>query len=359
MENRKLWALALTVPFAIVAIVWAIAGVYLFQTPPPLHQIATQVPKKESEHVARPGRKSEKILAVFSERRQAYSTPQGYPGGFAPPGMAPTNGPSTANEPDYLDAVNTEGNFRWSPDKLPIDVYIADGYAVSGYQPGYRQMMVDAFNAWCDSSSGTMSWREVQNPNKSDVMVSWTSSPNIRPGAVEAGQTKTLVQQNKLTGDGKIMNAQISILTELMGRPFNEDAMRKTCLHEVGHALGLQGHSDVPTDIMYPTVNEHQVARLKARDVNTLARLYSTGARNTVASSTRSSMMKREFADDDGIVPFDNSDLRGQSAPYAPPWMNGSRSYVHHGPRFRHGMNREAVMREFMRRAAQQRGWYN
>lgn len=359
MENRKLWPLALTVPVAIVAIVWAFAGVILFQTPLSFQQTATRSNSSNgAKDIALAFTPREKVLAAYSERRQSYSTPQGYPGNFAPPGMAPSNGPSTANEPDYLNAVNTDGNFRWSSEKLPIDVYIADGRGVAGYQPEYRQMMIDAFNEWCNTSNGTMTWREVQNPNKSDVMVNWTSSPNVRPGAVEAGQTKTLVQQNKITGDGKIVNAQISILTELLGRSFAEDAMRKTCLHEVGHALGLQGHSDVPTDIMYPTVNEHQVAKLKSRDINTLARLYSSDT-NNVATTPRGRMMRRDFSDADGIVPFDNSDQFAQQAPNMPPWMHRSMGQAFRGPRFMRGMNRQAAMQEFMRRHAEQSGWYN
>jgi predicted Zn-dependent protease len=358
MENKKLWPVALIVPFTIVAIVWAIAGVYLFQSPPGVQQVSNYVQKMPAvKNVLHASSLHEKVLATLTQRRQSYSMPPGYSGGFAPPGMAPSNQPSTANQADYLNAVNTEGNFRWSPDKLPIDVFIADGQGVSGYHPGYRQMMIDAFEAWCDSSNGAITWREAQNPNRADVIVSWTSSPNIRPGAVEAGQTRTLIQQNKFTGDGKIMNAQISILTELMGRSFNEDAMRKTCLHEVGHALGLQGHSDVPTDIMYPTVNEHQVARLKSRDINTLARLYSAAGQTSLASSERSRMMRGGMANGDGIVPFDNSDLAVDNAPFAPPWPGGTRCSAHRGPHFRPGMNRQAAMREFMRRAAEQRGW--
>jgi predicted Zn-dependent protease len=379
MTNRKLWPVALAVPFAIVAIVWAFAGVYLFQPAPAFDRVreangshqTNGSPQANVNLQATGGRKPKagpsldkskpKQLAFCIERRQAYSTPQ--PGYFRDDSFAapPVNYrqtrpwqsvPSTASSADYLSAVNTEGNFRWSPDRLPIDVYIDDGRGVAGFQPQYRQMLKDAFDAWCDTSGGLMTWREVSNPQQADVTASWTSNPTIRPGSVEAGQTKTLVQQNKYTGDGKIMTAQISILTQLMGRSFNNDAMQKTCLHEVGHALGLQGHSDVPSDIMYPTVNEQQVAHLKQRDVNTLARLYSGSATDAIARTPQSRMMRRGF--DEGA---DDSNV--------PPWMNRSvgqapRNYPV-GPRYYQlgGMNRQAAIRELMRRAAAQNGWYN
>ena len=50
-------------------------------------------------------------------------------------------------------------------------------------------------------------------------------------------------------------------------------------LHEMGHALGLMGHSDDRRDIMYPRVSGQAGAGLSDRDRRTLQELYAHGNR--------------------------------------------------------------------------------
>lgn len=78
---------------------------------------------------------------------------------------------------------------------------------------------------------------------------------------------------------------------------WSEDQKRSTMAHEVGHAVGIQGHSDNPRDVMFSAVQEiSHIARdwgpipspasvelppppprkLSQRDINTLVRLYNS-----------------------------------------------------------------------------------
>jgi predicted Zn-dependent protease len=141
-----------------------------------------------------------------------------------------------------------------------------------------RQMMAQAFNDWQSSTNGLVSWRQVSNPMQADIVALWTADVQARSGGVEAGNTESLTSMDPYTRNGQIEAAKITILTGMGGRPFSDTEMRKTTLHEVGHSLGLEGHSRTRTDIMYPAVNATQTPYLQSRDVNTLARLYSGSA---------------------------------------------------------------------------------
>lgn len=309
----------------------------------------------------------------------SFGPPQGYR-------TLPMTIPSSASSGDYLRQVNQDGSFRWTADRLPLTVYIDDGRNVPGYKPAYKQMVAQAFDEWCSQSNGLISWRLVSNSRGADIVCTWTDNPTIKPGAVEAGQTRTLVQTNRYSGTGQLVHAEISILTELMGRSFTDSNMYKTCLHEVGHALGLQGHSDVPSDIMFPSVNDTQVAELKARDVNTLVKLYDGGYADSMAQAPATD----RWANGSGRkMPWPSGQGRGfnggfyanqgDSDQYANPdqfgtanggnrgqWWPGQQGMANNGsqaypmrPHHRHGWNRDAAIREYIRRSAEQPTWYN
>jgi predicted Zn-dependent protease len=54
----------------------------------------------------------------------------------------------------------------------------------------------------------------------------------------------------------------------------DEIEIMRTCLHEVGHALGIDGHSADVNDVMYFSESAKHMGTLTRRDMVTIIRLY-------------------------------------------------------------------------------------
>ena len=185
----------------------------------------------------------------------------------------PLSGPVSSNG-DYLAEMVEGGAYRWTPDHMPLRVYIADGSGVSAYRPQFKQLMRDAFNSWMQAAAGKLSWVEVNDPRQADIVTNWSDSISIRNGQLEAGRTTAVTQTDRRSGERSLVAADVKILTRIGPKVFSDDEIRKTTLHEVGHALGLQGHSHLSSDIMYASLSRNQVPFLQDRDAATISHLY-------------------------------------------------------------------------------------
>ena len=126
------------------------------------------------------------------------------------------------------------------------------------------------------------------DPDEADIRFNWEGGTDIE-GA--AGEEMDWVQfrrvGNELTG------RKVAFISVDLSHDWSKDEMRAIVLHELGHALGIRGHSSSKGDIMYYQVQEkhHQVmipgviypvawkslvSKPSQRDLNTLIRLYNT-----------------------------------------------------------------------------------
>lgn len=169
---------------------------------------------------------------------------------------------------DYLAAVAGSNLLRWKIDK-PISVYVKDGAGVEGYRPEYEESLRQAFDEWTEATDGRICFVFIQDPSIAQMTVNWTNDLHAPAMTAEAGVAKTSF------GAAGIETAEISLLTldPLKDGPLGKNRLFNTCLHEIGHALGLQGHSPHEDDIMSTTLIVQQ--GLSPRDIRTINALYS------------------------------------------------------------------------------------
>ena len=133
--------------------------------------------------------------------------------------------------------------------KSPITYFIADGTGRAGFRPGDRQLALWALEAW-ERSSGKRVRFEAAAESSALVRLYWAE-----PNEGQYGETRPLTVGGK-RGAAVYIRPDVDSLGEDIARRARTDALLRdtivylTCLHELGHALGLAHTSDF-RDIMY------------------------------------------------------------------------------------------------------------
>lgn len=174
-------------------------------------------------------------------------------------------------------ALASEGE-QWR--ELPLKVFLGSAPQVK-WQQGARE----AFDIW----NAVFPMQLVILPDKADVRMDWEASA-LETGRV--GEEGDWVRFKRVGNE--ITGRQVATIRLDLSHNWSKDEMRAIVLHELGHALGIKGHSDHKKDIMYEEMQEKSrqlrgpsgaplpvfwkslVKDPSPRDINTLIRLYNS-----------------------------------------------------------------------------------
>ncbi len=171
---------------------------------------------------------------------------------------------------DYFTYASHVGASRWPSSKKAIKVYVASGTSTSGFKPEYAGFLTDSFKQW-ETACPTVKFEFVRSQSDSDIDCAWTEDATKIASSLEGGETSLQ------SGGTNINHATITILTKgaSADSPLSPNQLRVVCLHQIGHALGLAGHSPKPQDVMYCSLPPASVKTpLSPRDTATIQKLY-------------------------------------------------------------------------------------
>ncbi len=173
--------------------------------------------------------------------------------------------------PNYADNILFDDQLiRWNNSK-PITFSIS---ADSSVPSESINAVKDAVYAWEGVSNGTIKLNETTDAN-ANIKIKFTDDISIKDKFDPKRIGKTL----PIFKDEVLQSMEVYIKkTDVSGENLNANKVYNVALHEMGHALGLGGHSADSNDVMYYTFDSVSVPaerrNITQRDINTLLFLY-------------------------------------------------------------------------------------
>ncbi|MDR3615676.1 MAG: matrixin family metalloprotease [Candidatus Obscuribacterales bacterium] len=195
-------------------------------------------------------------------------------------GVQALDSESGAKRDDYLDTIltDTKGKvFRY--ERMPVQVFI------ESQQLEERDACEQAFSLWHEGTDGLISFESVSDKAAARVLIKFVSLPQrteaLSNTASDGGHTLMewhfrkrvlpFVGHRRVRVPPQIVEVNMSALD---ARPTSQRTfvLRNIIEHELGHAIGLLGHSPDPDDLMCAKTDEN--SKLSPRDLNTVRKLY-------------------------------------------------------------------------------------
>lgn len=170
---------------------------------------------------------------------------------------------------NYISEV-LNGGFviRWNEDSFPLKIYVSK---CSGCPEYYETAVYKAFEQWNVVTDGYFTFKFVQKPENADIRVSFIDiDGRVCSGSMGLAGLQSFSYTNNL-----LTNVSIKLYKKDCSSNFyRSDLYATTVMHEIGHVLGLGGHSPNENDLMYSS-HITNLIKPSVADINTLRILYS------------------------------------------------------------------------------------
>lgn len=183
---------------------------------------------------------------------------------------------------NYIEHAPSDNKvLRWDVTKFPLKVCIKNN---SPSAPQYFQDIIQkAFLQWQNSTNGLVKFEFINDEKTANIVVSINPSTDMKKCTQK--DCKYTVAYTTPTTNGDLLK-RMDILfydSNNLGQYFGPKEIYNTAIHEIGHSLGIMGHSDNKNNVMYMETNRdnNYVSQFRSdfqiisqTDLNTLNLLY-------------------------------------------------------------------------------------
>lgn len=168
---------------------------------------------------------------------------------------------------------------HWDTKKFPLKISIVN-QSSTNVPDYYNTEIINAFNQW-QASTGFIRFNYTNSSKDADILV--TIAPLPKDSCT--GQVCKYVVGFTTPEFKKDILSKMTITLyakDPYGNFFSDKELYNTILHEIGHALGVMGHSYSSEDLMYMSTNNNNFYApyrssfqyLSSNDINTMKLLY-------------------------------------------------------------------------------------
>jgi len=203
---------------------------------------------------------------------------------------------------------------RWDVARFPLAVHVdspkvdaslADEFDAQKAPQTFVDAAWSALDEWQHALGGLVSFRRVAGNEHADLRIKLIGQVGPAPEAgIQVLGTTPMRDACKIKGrsvwqdrvDVAFDVPEIRIYVADDHGLLPADQVQRNVLHEIGHALGMQGHSPIPADLMYEVARDRRVDRLSIEDVNSFKALYREPNGTIYARLPRGQDLQRDVA---------------------------------------------------------------